>query len=110
MADVKNTGAGTHRATMRGYAGGEIIEEGKLVPAGVPVSDNWMERVKKGDEKLARAIEEATDPSPDDVDLTQLSKAALEAMGAERGINPKGLSKADLITAINAAYDRDRTQ
>lgn len=106
------TGDNTHRATQRGYAipqtdppearAGVLVEEGEVVPADVPVSDTWMEPIKKADRKLARAVEEAQDESPKDTDLTALSKPALEAMAAERGINVKGLSKDELITAIRA--------
>lgn len=108
------TEAGSHRATARGYAGGEVIEPGRLVPAGAPVSDDWMEPVggKKAsasEARLARAIEEAQDPQPGDVDLTGLSKPALEAEALRHGINAKGLSKDDLISAIKAANDKDRT-
>lgn len=109
MSEVEKTEAGSHRATERGYANGELIEPGKLVPPGIAVSTEWMEPVN-GSAKLARAVEEAQDPKPGDVDLNQLSKAALEAKAAEHGINPGGLSKADLITAITAAFDKDRTQ
>lgn len=97
----KLTGSNTHRATQRGYANGELVEAGDLVPSGITVSEEWMEPVKVS-KALAGAIEEATDPNPKDVDLHQLSKPALEAMAAERGINVAGLSKADLITAITA--------
>jgi hypothetical protein len=106
MANKKETGINTHRATERGYAGGELIEPNDFVPAGYPVGD-WMESVD-GSAKLARAVDEALDPLPDDVDLTQLSKPALEAMAAERGINVGTLSKTDLITAIKAAHDPKR--
>lgn len=119
MADektVKLTGDNTHRATQRGYAvqqateknpspGGVLIgpeEETDIVPANVPISDEWMEPIKKGDRNLARAVSEAQQDHPTDADLTALSKPALEAMAAERGINVKGLSKDDLITAIKA--------
>lgn len=108
----KLTGDDTHRATQRGYAipqtdppeerGGVLVEEGELVPAKTPISTEWMEPVKRGERALAGAVEEALDPAQKDVDLTQLSKPALEAMAAERGINVGGLSKADLITAIKA--------
>lgn len=109
MADIKQTGVNTHRATERGYAAGELIEPGRIVPAGVPVSKNWMEPLR-GEGRLARAMEEAQDPQPDDVDLTQLAKSALQALAADHGINVGGLSKEDLIAAIKAANDKDRTQ
>jgi hypothetical protein len=102
MANRKNTGNQTHRATQRGYAAGQLIEEGEFVPEDVPVSDEWMEPLDKKEAKLTAAVNEAQDESPKDTDLTQLSKQALEAMAAERGVNVGGLSKADLITAIKA--------
>lgn len=116
MADVKLTGVNTHRATQRGYAvpqpteadpspGGVLVgpdEETAIVPAGVPVSENWMEPIASKDRRMAQAVEEALDEHPKDADLTALSKSALEAMAAERGINVKGLSKEELITAIRA--------
>lgn len=104
----KLTGANTHRATQRGYAipenteAGILVEEGEIVPADVAVSDEWMEPIAAKDRRLARAVEEAQDESPKDADLTALSKSALQAMAAERGINVKGLSSEDLITAIRA--------
>lgn len=101
MAEVKKTTATSHRATERGYAAGELVEAGDLVPAGTPVG-SWMEPIAKAEQATARAVEEAQDPHNRDVDLTALSKPALEAMAAERGINVKGLSKDDLITAIKA--------
>jgi hypothetical protein len=36
------TGEGTHVATRRGYAGGELIEEGGAIPAGIAISEVWM--------------------------------------------------------------------
>lgn len=101
MAEAKVTTAISHRATERGYAGGELVEPGALVPAGTPVG-SWMEPIKKSDQALARAVEEAQDPFNRDVDLTQVGLPGLKAMAAERGINVKGLSEADLIAAIKA--------
>jgi hypothetical protein len=113
MADKKQlTGADTHRATERGYAipdgtnAGQLIEDGDMIPANVPVG-SWMEPVKGKDRALAGAVAEALDESPKDVDLTQVGVPGLKAMAAERGINPKGLSEADLITAIKA--EREKT-
>lgn len=111
----KLTGEGTHRATQRGYAipqtdppearAGVLVgpeDEIQIIPAKVPISEEWMEPVKKGDSRLARAVEEAGQDHPTDVDLTALNKSALQAMAAERGINVEGLTKDDLITAIKA--------
>jgi hypothetical protein len=113
MADVKKTGSETHRATQRGYAvdpktnAGVLVEEGEMVPANIPVSENWMEPVKKSERALAGAIDEANDPHPKDADLTQVGMAGLQAMAAERGINSQGLSKKDLIAAIKAHVEKD---
>lgn len=111
---VAKTGADTHRATQRGYAidpntgVGALIEEGQLVPPNQPVSEVWMEPVKKGERALAGALEEALDPLPKDVDYTQMTVAALQAVAAGFGISPGGLNKADLITAIAAHDDPTR--
>jgi hypothetical protein len=50
MAEL--TTPGSHVAVMRGYAAGEIIEQGEPVPAGVPIADvgeegsgHWMKAV-----------------------------------------------------------------
>jgi hypothetical protein len=106
---MKETKAGSHRATARGYAGGNIIEAGQLVPADVAVSDEWMEPVKGKDTAAAKAIEDVQKDRKDDADLTTLSKAALEALAVERGVTSvKGLSKDDLIAAIQASDEQRR--
>jgi hypothetical protein len=117
MADSKTTGTNTHQATQRGYAvdpdskAGTLVEPGEMVPAGIPVSTEWMEPVAKGDRAVAAAAQEAIDPHPKDVNLTALNVAALQAMAAERGINVEQngtpLSKKDLIAAIKAAREND---
>lgn len=94
------TKANSHRATRRGYVKGVLIEENAVVPADVPVSDEWM--VPNKGAKLARAIDEAQDPSPKDVDYTQVGMPGLKVIAAMKGINPEGLSEDDLITAIKA--------
>lgn len=114
--DVARTGAHTHRAMMRGYAvpdgadgAGVLVEVGEIVPAKVPVSDEWMEKIKGGKAEREAAAAEAQQPLKDDPDLTQLSKPALEALATEAGVTSvKGLSKDDLIAAINAQRDNTR--
>jgi hypothetical protein len=125
MADEKKTGPNTHRATKRGYAVvegvGTLVEEGEMVPAGVPVAidpahdddaeheNGWMAPVKKSNRALNAALEEGLDPLKKDVDLTKLAVPALQALAAERGINVeqdgKSLSKAELVAAIKGADD-----
>lgn len=111
---VAKTGSDTHRATQRGYAidpdsgVGTLIDEGHMVPPNQPISDEWMEPVKKADRALEAAVQEAQDPLPKDVDYTQMTVSALQAVAAGMGISPGGLSKSDLITAIKAADDPTR--
>lgn len=103
----------TYRASERGYVDGRIVEGGEVFTTTAPKGE-WMDEAGgKGQpgEKLARAVEEAQDPRNDDPSLESLSKAALNAKALDHGITDPGkLSKKDLITAIKAAYDRDRTQ
>lgn len=102
---IKLTGDGTHRATQRGYAKGEVIEEGKPVPSGVPVSDKWMERTK-GDTAEARAVEDVLKPHKEDPDLTKLAKPALQALATNAGVtNVEGLTRENLIAAIKAQHE-----
>lgn len=106
---MKETKHGSHKAIARGYAGGNIIEAGQIVPPDVPVSDEWMEPVKGKSTAAERAIEDVSKDRKDDPDLTSLSKAALEAMAVERGVTSvKGLSKDDLIAAIQASDEQRR--
>ena len=106
------TGDNTHRATARGYAivnnQGVLVEEGEMVPSGTPVSEEWMVKVKASDRSLAGALDEALERPQKDADLTQVGLPGLKAMAAERGINPKGLSEEDLITAIKAHAEAGR--
>jgi hypothetical protein len=113
---LPRTKANSHRATARGYAvpddsggAGVLIEAGEIVPADVPVSDEWMAKIKKGDQALEDAVAEAQQPLKDDPDLTQLSRPALEALATEAGVTSvRGLSKDDLIAAISAQRDNTR--
>ena len=114
---AKLTKADEYRATQRGYAfdpdskAGVLVEEGEPVPANIPVSEEWMEKIKGSKRAVEAAVDEALEAKPKDVDLTKLNVAALQALAAERGINAEQdgtpLSKADLITAINAARAND---
>lgn len=113
---LPRTKANSHRATMRGYAvpddsqgAGVLVEDGEIVPANVPVSDEWMVKIKGKSSAVEDAVAEAQQPLKDDPDLTQLSKQALEVLATEAGVTSvAGLSKGDLIAAINAQRDNTR--
>lgn len=103
------TKAGQYRATERGYAGGNIIEAGQLVPGDTPVSENWMEKIKGTEDKAARAVEDAQAVRKDDPDLEGANIGALQALAIDAGVTDvKGLSKKDLIAAIKAAREQRR--
>jgi hypothetical protein len=104
---MAKTGAGTHRATQRGYAAGQLIEEGDAVPEGIAVSEVWMEKVKGSDKGMAERFDEVQDSKKDDPALDSLSIAALQLRATEAGVTDvTGLKKADLISLINAERDR----
>lgn len=99
---MEKTGPNTHRATQRGYADGQLIEPGQFVPAGVAVSDEWMESLTKREAKLQRATDQALDPHPEDVDVSKLKGDALTGYAASLNINRDKLSDADLRKAVAA--------
>jgi hypothetical protein len=102
MTKENVTSASSHRATQRGYAGGDIIEPGDLVPAGTPVSTEWMEPLSKKEGALARAMDEALSPNDADVNVEELSGDALTAYAAGLSINRAKLNDKDLRAAVTA--------
>lgn len=104
------TKGGDYRATQRGYAGGAMIDPPSLVPAGVVIADEWMEKVGKDkDAALNRAVEDAQAQRKDDPALEELQIGALQALATKAGVTSvKGLSKEDLITAIRASDEQRR--
>lgn len=96
------TKANQYKATARGHALGELIEEGQLVPAGVPVSDLWMEKVDKKEAAVTRGLEEALDQNDADVNLSELKGDALTAYAAGLHINRGDMSDKDLRAVIAA--------
>lgn len=102
MAKDNLTTATSHRATQRGYAGGDIIEPGDLVPAGTPVSEAWMEPLSRKQGDLARALDEALSPDDADVNVEELSGDALTAYAASLHINRGTLNDKNLRAAVTA--------
>lgn len=85
-------------ATARGYVDGRIIEEGEAFVTTAP-KGSWMEPVDKGEYEAALA---ATQPTPDDPNYDAMTLPALQAVAATMKIDPNGLSKRDLLSAIKA--------
>jgi hypothetical protein len=113
---IPRTKANSHRATARGYAvpddangAGVLVEDGEIVPANVPVADEWMEKISKKSSAAEDAVLEAQQPLKDDPDYTQLSISSLQTLATDAGVTSiKGLSKDDLIAAIKAQRDNTR--
>lgn len=95
----------SYRANERGYVDGQLIEPGQVFSS-AGFKGSWAEPLTEKDAAMARAAEQALDPQPDDVEIQGLSRPALEAMAAERGIDPKNLDDDQLVDAIKAARDR----
>lgn len=59
MSKMRKTGAGTHVATQRGYAGGVVIEPGEAIPAEIVFSPHWMTEGKPEETPAVEAPAEA---------------------------------------------------
>jgi hypothetical protein len=88
-----------------------IREEGEVFATTAP-KGSWMEELgKKGQSKRERAVDDTHASMSDDPDLTTFSKEALEAKALDLGLtDASGLSKEDLIQAIQSAHDEDRAR
>jgi len=62
--------------------------------------ENWEEL-----SKVEQRVADAQQDIPGDVPLETLDLAGLRAVAVEKRVNPEGLSKKDLITAIKAASE-----
>lgn len=98
----------TYRAKERGYVDGRLIEAGEVFSTAAP-RGAWMEPTGK-ESAVEMAAAAAVDPQPDDVPLENLGKAALEALAFENGIDPKGLSKDELVNVLKGAHDKNRAR
>lgn len=83
------------------YTGSRFYKPGEVFATDAKPSEDW-EEVKPSE---VAAIEAATNPVPDDVDLEAADKAALQAVAIMKHVAIKGLDKPALITAIKSAYE-----
>jgi hypothetical protein len=91
----------TYIAPHAVYTGGKLYNAGEPFTTADKAGKEW-DPIDKGE----KAAIEASQPGvPADPPLEKLSVEALEAIAVAKHVNPTGLSKADLITAIKAAND-----
>lgn len=83
------------------YVGSRYYKPGEVFVTDAEPGAGW----EKVTVKEAAAIEAATNPVPDDVDLEAADKSALQAVAIMKHVAIKGLDKPALITAIKAAYE-----
>ncbi|WP_420140149.1 hypothetical protein [Sphingomonas sp.] len=85
----------------------DVYVEGQYFKAGQPFvtddkpADHWEDITPKE----AHAIEVSVNPVPNDPVYEDLDEAALKAIAVEKHVNPKGMKKDELITAIKAAVE-----
>lgn len=83
------------------YVDSRYYKEGEVFVTGAPKGEEWVERTSKE----VAAIAASTDSVPDDANLDEASKSALQAVAIIKHVNITGLDKPALITAIKAAYE-----
>ncbi len=103
MADAKKATRSpqAYVSTQPVYTGSVFYKAGEVFVTDAEPGDGW----EKVTSKDAAAIEAATNPVPDDVNLDAADKAALQAVAIMKHVNIAGLDKPALITAIKAAYE-----
>lgn len=87
----------SYTSTAKVYVDGRLYEAGEVFVTDQPKGKTW-ETVTKGE----KAAIEAADLKHEDPPLEGLGIEALRAVAVVDGVNPEGLSKKDLITAIKA--------
>jgi len=97
MAKQPNTYTAPHAV----YTGSRLYNPGEPFVTADKPGEKW-ETIDKGEKA---AIDASQPGHPDDVPLEGMTVAALQAVAATKNVDPTGLNKADLITAIKAANE-----
>lgn len=86
------------------YLGGLYTKAGNPFVTDEPAEDTWEEHTPEE----AHIIDAATRDFPADPPLEDLDLDSLKAVAVTKNINPKGMTKAEVITAIKAWNDPTR--
>ncbi len=91
----------TYISTQPFYDGATYYKAGEPFVTDLDKKEEWT-LVKPKD---VAAVTAATEPVPDDANLSAASRDALQAVAIMKHVNIAGLDKPALITAIKAAYE-----
>jgi hypothetical protein len=88
----------TYTAPHAVYTGGKLYNPGERFTTYDRPGKEWndLSRVGKG------AVDTPRSRTPPDMDHEAMTLAAVQAVAATQRVNPKGLSKAEVIAAIRA--------
>lgn len=89
-----------YKSTQPVYIGSVYYKPGEPFTTDAAKGKDWTEVTKK-----EKAAFDAEQPIPGDPPLESLSLEALKAVAVTKHVNPEGLNKKDLITAIKAANE-----
>lgn len=90
----------TYTSTMPAYVDGKYYQPGEPFVTDAPKGKDWSEI-----SKVEKAAADAAQDDPGDPPLEKLSLEALKAVAVTKKVNPEGLNKGELITAIKAANE-----
>lgn len=90
-----------YTSTADVYVDNRYYKAGEVFVTSAAKGDDWTQ-VSQAE---AAAIQASTDTVPDDANLEEADKAALQAVAIMKHVNITGLDKPALITAIKAAYE-----
>lgn len=90
----------TYTSTQPAYIDGKYFKPGEPFVTDAPKLPEWT-----AISKAEKAATDAAQDLPGDPPLESLSLDALKAVAVTKHVNPEGLNKKDLISAIKAANE-----